>query len=84
MVANNNLEEFPSSVTYLPLALDAVGCSLFGEEALDFNGRLILPLRDPLLIFLQRVWENLKKQTTRNKNRVYKLEAAAESAFESE
>lgn len=81
MVSNNDLDEYPQSTLYLPLALDKVGSYLFGHESLDTKGHLLLPLREPLMIILQRVWMNLKRQVTRSRNRLAKLEAEATAAF---
>ena len=82
MIANGDLTTFPSSDSYIPNAIDIVGRALFGEEALDKNYRVRMPLRGPLSILIQRSWENLKKQTNRNKERLEKLELGAISAME--
>ena len=82
MASNDDFSTFPGSSSYLPYALDRVALLLLGKEALDKSSRLLLPLREPMLILLQRTWENSRKQTGRNKNALVKLEQKAVAAFE--
>jgi len=82
MASNDDFSTFPASNSYLPYALDRVAFLLLGKEALDKSGHLLLPLRDPMLILLQRTWENSRKQTARNKNALVNLEQKAIATFE--
>ena len=82
MSSNNDLTNFPSSNTYLPLVIDQIALLLFGPEALDKSGHLLLALRDSFLVLLQRTWQNCSRQTLRSKNRLVSNEKAAIDAFE--
>jgi hypothetical protein len=84
MMSNGDLSTCPSNATYLPYALDQAGLVLFGKEALDKNGHLLLPLRDSMLVILQRTWENSKKQIARDRNSLIRLQSKAVEAFEGE
>ena len=70
MAAQENFDEYPGSVSYLPIALDSIATALFGTECLDKTGHLQRDLRDPTLILLQRTWEQLRKAHVRDYARV--------------
>jgi hypothetical protein len=82
MASNNDLTIFPSSNTYLPLVIDQIALLLFGCDALDRSGHLLLPLRDSFLVLLQRTWQNCSRQSVRSRNRLVTAEKAAMDAFE--
>lgn len=73
---------FPPADGFVPLAIDAVARALFGDEALSSNGRLPQVLRPYVSIFLQRCWDNIRKQHGTNAKNVEALENLAVSAFE--
>lgn len=79
IMAENGESTPPSSASYLPLALDAIGLDLFGPEALDNNKRLITKLREPTLILAQCTWRLEIKSMKGRKKRVEKLREKAET-----
>ncbi|TFK19678.1 hypothetical protein FA15DRAFT_601103 [Coprinopsis marcescibilis] len=70
----------PNASSYLPVALDAIGRELFGEEAIDKSGRLSLVLRDPTQILAQRTWQVACRSIKSKRARLTALEGAADSA----
>lgn len=67
---------------FIPLVLDELGASLFGEDALDEDGRVPYALRLFLQQIAQRTWMVTTKQMARSKQKLAAYEAAARVAFE--
>lgn len=73
----------PNAMHVLPLAVDAVGKALFGEDSFDRLGRVKMELRPTTQALITRTWLNLSNQITRSKSRIDKLKGEATQAFES-
>lgn len=63
------------------MAVDPVGSTLFGPEALDNFGRVHSDLRQTTQALIQRTWTNLYNQIQRSKGRIVGLEKDAMDAF---
>lgn len=81
MLTSDDMEAWPPSDMYVPIALDAVALALFGEESMDSSGRLAAKYRTATQHLVQRSWITLHKQSNRNKARLAALEEAATKAF---
>jgi hypothetical protein len=81
MITNDDLQAWPAGDMYIPIALDAVGLSLFGQPAMDPSGRLATRYRQATQHLVQRSWITIHKQSNRNKSRLVALEEAATKAF---
>ena len=77
---SDNADKWPQADTYLPLALDSIGLTLFGPEA--FEGQELLPMkvRIPLKMIVQHSWDNLRRQAILGRKKLEALEDAALSA----
>jgi hypothetical protein len=63
MVADDNLDSWPTAEVWVPTVLDQVCIKLFGEEVLDpTTGHLPTKYRAPLQTIVQRTWESIRKQ----------------------
>lgn len=76
-----SLDNWPKAQSYLPMAVDAVGVELFGEDILDPLGRVQAELRPWVQAIIYRTWCNLRNQVGRSKVRLVTLEVAATDAF---
>lgn len=81
-VSNGSFQEWPRATDYLPEATNSVGKALFGDEALDENGRLLQPLRSMTYVMMQRTWNVIRNQVDRNRSRISVLEKEVLAAFE--
>ncbi|KAF8953874.1 P-loop containing nucleoside triphosphate hydrolase protein [Flammula alnicola] len=79
---NGSVENWPQVADYLPSALDPIGIALFGDEALDVNGRLEMQLRRTTRALIYRTWNNIRNQVGRSKNHIVNLEKKATDAFD--
>jgi hypothetical protein len=83
MISENNLDNWPSGELFIPEALETIGISLFGPEALDASTeRLPLSLRNGLRMLVQVSWGNLRRQIQKNTGKLQSLELAAITAME--
>ena len=83
MISENNLENWPSSNLYIPEALETIGISLLGPEALDPSmERLPLSLRNGLRMLVQVCWGNLRRQIQKNTGKLELLELVAIATME--
>jgi hypothetical protein len=76
-----SLDAWPPGAQYIPMAVDPVGSTLFGPEALDNFGRVTSELRQTTQALIQRTWTNLYNQVQRSKGRIVTLEKEATEAF---
>jgi hypothetical protein len=77
------LEMWPDAGTYLPMAIDMVGVSLFGLDA--FGNRDLLPeeLRRRVTVFCQRTWTRIRRRVITDRGKLEDCETLAIQAFES-
>jgi hypothetical protein len=82
LVQEKSMDHWPKSDTYIPMALDAIGMSIFGIEA--FNGADVLGynIRKCLTIFVQRSWSRIREQVQRDKGRLDEIEKSVMESFE--
>ncbi|KAG6871948.1 hypothetical protein C0995_014639 [Termitomyces sp. Mi166 len=78
-----NKKEWVDSSGYIPLMVDSLGRSLFGDEAFP-AGSEFLPgkVRDGLQSIAQRVWNTTRVQLSRLRDKRDKIQAAAEAAMD--
>lgn len=79
---NPELRKKQVSSFFIPMVLDDLGLSLFGEEALDEDGRVPYHLRLFLQQITQRTWMVTTRQMARSKQKLASYEAAARVAFQ--
>lgn len=75
--------EWPKATTYVPLAINPVGRTLFGVDCLDSHSHVYDELRTTISGVIVRTWINVNNQTKRSKVRIINLEKEAIEAFES-
>ena len=74
-------DAWPDANQFVPLAIDAVGLDLFGEEC--FVGDIVrIKIRDATKALISCTWSTLYTNRTRLQNRISTLEIAAANAFQ--
>lgn len=73
---------WPSGATWIPICLDDVAITLFGEDCLGELGYLPEAYRNPTQALAQRTWTGLTRRLENAQKRVFKLEIEAKKAFD--
>jgi hypothetical protein len=74
--------EWPNSNTFVPMALDTIAVSLFGQEGFGDSALLPIRYRSSLTAIVQRSWTRLRCQHEKNKKNIDNIEKAALAAFD--
>lgn len=77
------VDNWPQATLYIPKALDAIACAMFGPESLNEAGLVGPKLRAPTQYIVQHVWNALRRQFRRSRSSLPALEAKAVSALSS-
>lgn len=79
----SEMTDWPEARSYISLALDTLGSSLFGEELLDDIGHLRNPLHQSTNAIAQSSWNLMRVQHARAQKKLGSAEHAAMDAFQS-
>ena len=82
LVSQGSLEQWPNADTYIPLALDSIGLSLFGVESFGGQELLSIDLRKCITIFAQRSWTRIRMKVKADRGRLQLMESTATKAFQ--
>lgn len=80
----NSMDMWPAADNYVASAVEDVGLSIFGKEALGPMGFFPHHVRKCILVFIQRSWARVRTQVQRDGKRLASLEADAIAAFSGE
>lgn len=82
LLASND-KQWPLANHYIPLAIDSIGISLFGTEALDEMDRIPMTFRTALQSLIQCTWNTLRQQITAAMNKLSENQEKAIKSLES-
>jgi hypothetical protein len=82
IVTNSDINFWPNSNHYIPIALDAIGMAIFGPEAFGDSDLLPPEIRPILTYMAQRSWARIRDQVKSDTKKLVDFEAAALKSFD--
>jgi hypothetical protein len=82
IVTSGDMDTWPNSSHYIPIALDTIGLSLFGPEPFGDSDLLPPDIRPILTAMVQRSWSRIRDQVVTDRKKIVDTEAAALKAFD--
>ncbi|KAF8869441.1 P-loop containing nucleoside triphosphate hydrolase protein [Infundibulicybe gibba] len=82
MLRGGSTDKWPPGDMWIPIVIDNVALKLFGSDAMDQTGEHALPaIRSSVQIFVQKVWDTLRRQYSRTRKDLDRRKSNAKEAF---